>query len=675
MAKYIVQHRRGTAEQWAANDTIIPKSGEIVIEIDEENSLHKLKIGDGTHTYAELAYLTAGDDIVTQVLSKALPRVTTITLDVSEWLEVTCETDPNLGYYKQPIYLDGITAHSRLDLQPDADMLAEFQSLNLVFVTENKDGVISVYSVGDMPFKSYTMQATIVETDVVDDKDEIVGMTVGAPTPHIVKYIEQTLTEEQKAQVRTNIGVEEATSTNAGLMSSGDKEKLDSIVDNANNYTHPIYTERSSGLYKIIVDEEGHVSDAIAVEKADITNLGIPAQDTTYSVETDGDGNAITSITKSGNIITATKGVTFIPESQKGAAGGVATLDENSGKVPSAQLPSYVDDVLEYNEKSSFPTTGESGKIYIDTSTNITYRWSGSIYTAIGSDLALGETSSTAYYGDKGKTAYLHSQIINDNPHGITKSMLGVVDTYTNPEPLLNNVGGILATNHQDGFTDVLITDLITELLYPYTAPVINSFSLNPSAGAKEMNVPITVNTATVKVTKKSKSIESVSLYRGDTLLQTKTDDIASSGTTLTFTLDDETLDGSADTSYQVKVTETSGAVISSGKQTYDFVYPYFYGIVTNGTTINSDIILGFTKSVRTKGNHSYNYTTENQCPVIAYPKSYGELKSIIDPNNFTQNWTNSVVKVNNDSTIKDVEYYVYVGGAATATATYKFNY
>lgn len=91
-----------------------------------------------------------------------------------------------------------------------------------------------------------------------------------------------------------------------------------------------------------------------------------------------------------------------IATSEKGAANGVATLDAN-GFVPSSQLPSYVDDVLEYANKASFPTTGESGKVYIDTTTNITYRWSGSTYVPIGSDLALGETSSTAYAGDKGK--------------------------------------------------------------------------------------------------------------------------------------------------------------------------------------------------------------------------------------------------------------------------------
>ena len=91
-----------------------------------------------------------------------------------------------------------------------------------------------------------------------------------------------------------------------------------------------------------------------------------------------------------------------IPLSQKGAANGVATLDAN-GRVLSDQLPSYVDDVLEYNNKTAFPNRGETGKIYVAKDTNKTYRWGGSSYVEISASLALGETSSTAYAGDKGK--------------------------------------------------------------------------------------------------------------------------------------------------------------------------------------------------------------------------------------------------------------------------------
>lgn len=86
----------------------------------------------------------------------------------------------------------------------------------------------------------------------------------------------------------------------------------------------------------------------------------------------------------------------------KGAPNGLASLNE-SGIIPSAQLPSYVDDVIEVDTFSNLPDTGESGKIYIVQDTNLTYRWSGTGYVEISKSLALGETSSTAYPGDKGK--------------------------------------------------------------------------------------------------------------------------------------------------------------------------------------------------------------------------------------------------------------------------------
>lgn len=94
----------------------------------------------------------------------------------------------------------------------------------------------------------------------------------------------------------------------------------------------------------------------------------------------------------------------------KGVPNGVASLDEN-GFVPSNQLPSFVDDVLDgkYDETNNQfldlegnVYTPESSKIYIDVDTRITYRWSGTAYVEIASSLALGETSSTAFAGDRG---------------------------------------------------------------------------------------------------------------------------------------------------------------------------------------------------------------------------------------------------------------------------------
>lgn len=125
------------------------------------------------------------------------------------------------------------------------------------------------------------------------------------------------------------------------------------------------------------------------------------------------------------DITLSAEDVQAIPASQKGAASGVASLDEN-GQVPSAQLPSYVDDVLEVDNYEALPDTGESGKIYVTKDTNKSYRWSGSAYVEISKSIVLGETSSTAFAGDKGKIAYDHSQLQTGNPHSVTKADVGL---------------------------------------------------------------------------------------------------------------------------------------------------------------------------------------------------------------------------------------------------------
>ena len=160
-------------------------------------------------------------------------------------------------------------------------------------------------------------------------------------------------------------------------------------------------------------DKDGNVvypvtiGDAIAVNGATLT-AKVNKLD---GIEAGAQKNAVTSVAgKTGAVTLAKSDVGLsnvtndsqVKRSEMGKANGVATLDAQ-GKVPSSQLPSYVDDVLEYTASSSFPTTGETGKIYVDTTTNKNYRWGGTAYVEISASIALGETSSTAYAGNKGK--------------------------------------------------------------------------------------------------------------------------------------------------------------------------------------------------------------------------------------------------------------------------------
>ena len=158
----------------------------------------------------------------------------------------------------------------------------------------------------------------------------------------------------------------------------------------------------------------------------------------------------------------------------KGKANGLASLDD-SGKVPSTQLPSYVDDVLEFTQLDQLPKPGESGKIYIVTSTNIQYRWSGSDYVEISKSLALGETSSTAYPGDKGKATTdvvnsLSDNLVNDvlvsqsdkNSVSLTIKSITKNPVKKNKELLLVDGEPILLTDN----TPILLADNVNDGLY-----------------------------------------------------------------------------------------------------------------------------------------------------------------------------------------------------------------
>ena len=128
------------------------------------------------------------------------------------------------------------------------------------------------------------------------DKTKLDGIAEGAnkythPSSHAATMITQDsthrfVTDTEKSTWNAKASTAVATTSANGLMSKDMVTKLNGIATNANNYSHPTYTSRSAGLYKITVDGTGHVSAVAAVAKADITGLGIPAQDTTYSAMT-----------------------------------------------------------------------------------------------------------------------------------------------------------------------------------------------------------------------------------------------------------------------------------------------------------------------------------------------------------------------------------------------------
>jgi hypothetical protein len=325
------------------------------------------------------------------------------------------------------------------------------------------------------------------------DKTKLDGVETGAnnyvhPVNHLPSVIVQDssnrfVTDIEKASWNGKAETSIATTSVNGLMSATDKTKIDTIESNAevNNISdinatdltdtgdttlHYHATDRNrtnhtgTQLASTISDFGATVRATVLTGLTTTTNAIISATDTvlgalgklqkqitdnlsTLTSHTSNINNPH-SVTKTqvglGNvdnttdllkpISTATQSALDlkINTSQKGVSNGVAQLDAN-GIIPSSQLPSYVDDVLEYASNSLFPATGESGKIYLNTTNNLTYRWTGSGYAEISPSIALGETSSTAYAGDKGKTTTdkVNGHIANTaNPHNVTKSQLGL---------------------------------------------------------------------------------------------------------------------------------------------------------------------------------------------------------------------------------------------------------
>lgn len=177
--------------------------------------------------------------------------------------------------------------------------------------------------------------------------------------------------------------------------------------------------------------------------KADSAIQGVKVNGTALTPDT----NKVVDITKSGLGLGNVTNDAQVKRSEMGVANGVATLD-SSGKIPTSQIPGSYDDVRNgYYYDGEFYSDAEHTSqmshvddiLYVDIPSNLPYRWTGTNFVKTGSDLALGETSTTAYRGDRGKAAYEHSLISSGNPHNVTKSDVGlgsVVNTGDSATPV-----------------------------------------------------------------------------------------------------------------------------------------------------------------------------------------------------------------------------------------------
>lgn len=244
-------------------------------------------------------------------------------------------------------------------------------------------------------------------------------------------------------------------------------------------------------------------------------------------------------------------------------------------------------------------------------------------------------------------------------------------DTYSNSAPTVNALGGIAAG---ETFTNVPITEMLTKILYPYVAPVIGTTTSSPkNGGVFENGSSQTISEVTSSVTKKSMPITKVELLHGNTVL--KTNNSIQDGGNINFTGLNVQINKDTATKYlTVKVTDSENESYTKNTGAFSFVYPYYYGAVSG--SISEAVIEGLTKTIETKGSKAYTFNLNNQKAVFAYPKTYGELKSIINQNNYEviSTFIRSELSITGaDGTAQT--YYVYVSNGASTVSNFKYTF
>ena len=242
---------------------------------------------------------------------------------------------------------------------------------------------------------------------------------------------------------------------------------------------------------------------------------------------------------------------------------------------------------------------------------------------------------------------------------------------YTNSEPIVTQLGGIKVG---ETFDNVPVADMLTKLLYPYTVPTINTMTATATGGVFEKGTSVSVTAMSVIVGKKSSKLAKVEFLRAGTVVDTITAGLPTTGTATIRSTQALTIDTNTTLSAKVYDSEATAGTASTNGPTYTFVDPYFYGSINDGTAITSAVINGLTKRIETKGTKGYTFTHSNAKAVFAYPKSYGKLSKITDPNGFDVTGTFSVSEVTVTVKSGDVAYYVYANDPSTISG-FKFTF
>ena len=233
--------------------------------------------------------------------------------------------------------------------------------------------------------------------------------------------------------------------------------------------------------------------------------------------------------------------------------------------------------------------------------------------------------------------------------------------SYTNDEPTTVAVGGIAKGTVLGTKTVAEVLDL---MLNPYVA--ISGFSISTNlSGVKEKGVSVSITEVTPKWTAGSQAITSFDVYKDSA----RTNRIGGNTTGAKATVTAQ----SSSSSLSVYASLTDGKTTLNAESTVTFVDPYYTGMLAANTKPTSDAIKATTKKVESKANKTYAYTGTGY-PCVAYPKSYGALKSIKDASNLDATNDFERFEVTVTCASGDVAYYAYVQ-KTKAEGLSNFNY
>ena len=382
-----VQQRRGTASALASANEI-PLAGQLVVETDTG----KIKVGDGTTVYSGLEYVTdpsniADGAIATNHLADSSVTVAKVADNVISETKIQ-----NLAVTTSKIAADAVTAAK---IATDA-------------VTSAKiiDNAVTEAKVANDAISTDKIVAASI-TSVKLASGSVAGTNIQGSAVSETKIATDAVTTDKiKADAVTESEI---------LASAVTEAKIDTGAVSINKIATEAVTEAKIATGAVSTNKiaAGAVGNGELANNA-VTETKIADDAVTFAKMQDINANRLLGSVSAGQILEISckpVGRDLLDSANEAdarlaigaqVAGTYATLV--SGTVPASQLPGYVDDVEEYNNLASFPSTGEAGKLYVDKATNKAHRWTGSTYVAIeaspGTTDVVTEGSNNLYYTD-----------------------------------------------------------------------------------------------------------------------------------------------------------------------------------------------------------------------------------------------------------------------------------